>query len=273
MAKWLSEHPQMFVSSYKEPHYFNFDDRRVVNTLEYYESLFDGADDRHLAVGEASVWYLSSAVAVKNVLDYSPDAKFIAMFRNPVEMAPALHAELCYTGDETELDFEKAWDLQETRSSGKHVPASSWVPRRLQYGEACSLGTQLERLLQQVSNERVLTIFIDDLKVDPKAEYRRVLAFLGVPDDGRSEFPVHNAAKVRRWPVVARLASAIVRLKQFFGITGGLGLWRKVDSVNRVDGPRAPISGQMRDRLKSYFQDDIAKLQALSGKNLQQWLS
>ena len=42
LAAWLGEHPKVFMSSYKEPHYFNTDDKRVVDTLDYYRSLFFG---------------------------------------------------------------------------------------------------------------------------------------------------------------------------------------------------------------------------------------
>ena len=85
----------------KEPHYFNTDDQQCVATLGDYELLFVDATDQHIAVGEASVWYLSSTEAVRNILRYQPEARFIVMVRNPVEMAPALPAEMLLSGHES----------------------------------------------------------------------------------------------------------------------------------------------------------------------------
>jgi hypothetical protein len=273
LARWLSEHPQIFFSTYKEPHFFNTDDRRVVDTLAYYQSFFDQADSKHLAIGEASVWYLSSSTAVANLQDYSPDAKFIVMLRSPLEMAPSLHSELCFNGDETETDFAAAWRLQEQRRAGRDIPRTCWVPRRLQYGDACMLGRQLERLFVKVPRVRVLPILLDDLKQDPRKEYQRSLAFLGVPDDGRDQFPVHNAAKVRRWPALAQLPTVIMGFKRFLGISGGLGIWSRIDRANRTDAPRILVPPQMKGELADYFRSDIAVMERLLDRDLNHWLA
>ena len=93
------------MSPAKEPHFFNTDDKRSITSRDSYEALFRDAHADHAAVGEASVWYLYSAEAVKNIKDYAPDAKFIVMLRNPIDMAPALHEELIFTGFEDVEEF------------------------------------------------------------------------------------------------------------------------------------------------------------------------
>jgi len=128
VAVLLSEHPHIYMPQ-KEPHFFNTDHRRFLNSLEGYERLFARADARHRAVGEASVWYLSSASAVKNILDYAPEAKFIVMLRNPVEMAPSLHEEQVFTGRENVTDFAKAWALQDVRRRGHQLPVMVVEPK------------------------------------------------------------------------------------------------------------------------------------------------
>jgi len=118
MSIWLSEHPHIFMSPMKEPHFFNGDDRQAVGTLDRYEALFCSAREEHLAVGEASVWYLSSAEAVPAILRYQPEAKFVVMIRNPIEMAPSLHGEMVLSGHECEWRFSTAWTLQDERRQG-----------------------------------------------------------------------------------------------------------------------------------------------------------
>jgi sulfotransferase family protein len=135
LARWLGDHPNIFMAPQKEPHFFNTDDRRGVATLVEYEDLFRNAQREHVAVGEASVWYLSSSQAVRNILQYNPNARFIVMVRNPIEMAPALHGEMLISGLECIKDFSRAWNAQEERRQGLHLPALSWTQRRFLYGD------------------------------------------------------------------------------------------------------------------------------------------
>jgi len=202
LAAWLAAHPRIYMAPVKEPHFFNTDDRQGVSTLAEYDALFSQANDHHSAVGEASVWYLSSSAAVGNILRYQPDARFIVLLRNPVEMVPALHAEMVLSGHENVRDFRAAWDLQDARRQGRHLPLFTWARRRLLYGEACALGAQMERLLAVAARERVLPVVLDDMATDPSAEYLRVLRFLGVADDGRKDFPVRNRARVPQHPIL-----------------------------------------------------------------------
>ena len=117
----------MFVSRPKEPHYFCDDwDYYYApgeRSEEHYLRLFDDATDDHLAVGEASVWYLYSATAARNIAAFDPAMRVIVMVRNPVELVPSLHSQLRYMLDEDEPDPERAWDLQEARAAGERPAA------------------------------------------------------------------------------------------------------------------------------------------------------
>jgi len=271
LAAWLAEHPDIYMSPEKEPHFFNTDHKRYLNSLEGYERLFEGASDRHAAVGEASVWYLSSEDAVANILAYNPAARFIVMLRNPVEMAPSLHEEQVFTGREEVRDFATAWDLQEARKRGHDLPRLTWEPKHLLYGDMCRLGAQLERLFSRVPAERVKMIFIEDLR-DARGVYRDTLSFLGVTDDGRVQFEALNAAKKRRWPFLLHLPRLAIAFKHALGIEGGLGIWKHIDSRNRIERPRAPIDPAMRRRLTEYFAEDIRKLERVTGRDLSHWV-
>jgi Sulfotransferase domain len=271
LATWLGEHPNVFMSSYKEPHFFNTDDKRVVDSIDYYQSFFRGAGLQHRAIGEASVWYLSSTEAVRGILGFESEARFIVMLRSPVEMAPALHAEMLFTGMEDERDFATAWQLQAARRAGHKLPSSCSVPRRLFYADACSLGSQFERLLGMVPAHRVMPILLDDLRQNPRREYLRVLQFLEVIDDGRSDFAVKNAAKVRRWPFLVQLSRGVAAVRGRLGVRRGLGLWRRLDGMNRLDQRRQPLSPEFERTLKRYFAADVARLGRLLNRDLECW--
>jgi len=228
LATWLSEHPNVFMSAVKEPHFFNTDDRRFISTLEAYENLFRDASRSYWAVGEASV---SSTEAVQNILKYQPDARFIVMVRNPVEMAPALHAEMLVSGHENVHNFSAAWHYQEERRQGRQLPPLSWARRRFLYGDVCKLGAQLERLLSTVPASRVLAIVLDDISADTRGEYLRVLRFLGLKDDGRPDFAIYNKAKKMRWPSLTRVTFDMIQIKGRIGVNLGLNLLTEFPSL------------------------------------------
>lgn len=268
LARWLAEHPRIYMSPRKEPFYFDFDDcARQPLSLEEYEALFVEADDRHLAVGEASTRYLQSEVAVSEILNYSPDALFVVMIRNPVEMAYALHGQAVSSGGEPVKDFEKAWLLQDDRARGLHLPPDAREPKRFQYGQICKIGDQLERLYSEVSGERVHVVVLDDMKWNPRQEYLAVLKFLGVPDDGRVVFPVYNTARRARSHLLQRVLKIGADAKIALGIRWRPGLSR----LNRRSQPRPPLSDAMRERLQRYFAPQINKIEALSGLDLSAW--
>jgi hypothetical protein len=273
MAAWLGNHPHIFLPNIKEPHFFNTDDKQAVATWEAYESLFAAASQRHYAIGEASVWYLSSTVAVTNILKYQPQSRFIVMLRNPVEMAPALHAEMLLSGHENVGDFHTAWNLQEDRREGRHLPPLTWARRRLLYGDVCSLGAQLQRLNASVPANRIVTILLDDMAADPRREYLRTLRFLGVEDDGRATFNVHNRARTLRWPTLTKALFVTSQIKTRLGINLHLGVWERVSSVNIVESPRRPLSSETTDMLRQYFASDVALLSTLLDRDLQHWLT
>jgi len=278
MSKWLGDHPNIYMSPVKEPDFFNTDDGHSGRfSLRQYENLFSKAGENHIAVGEASAWYLFSREAVPNILRYNDKAKFIVMLRNPIEMAYSLHQQELYTGHENVRDFMVAWDLQAKRAKGLCIPKSCVEPKRLLYGLACKLGEQLARLYHHVPRERVLAIVLDDIKVNPRREYLKVLEFLGVPDDGRREFPVHNPAKRYRSPLLGRIITSLgntaLRVKLTAGIQGGIGILNPLRRLNTVKTHRAPLGREMWAKLAAYFEDDVRLLSELLDRDLSWWLS
>ena len=274
-AAWLAEHPKIYMSPLKEPHHFNDEEPDGIRNLREYESLFEGAGEQHVAVGEASVRYLYSGCAVSNILRYAPDARFIVMIRNPVEMAPSLHEQRLFSLNEDVQDFETAWKLQAERALGHFLPQGCLVPARLQYGAYCRLGEQLDRLLQKVPRERCKFILLDDIRRDPRAVYLDVLQFLGVPDDGRKSFPKMNVAKDRRSRAMARFITGLGRLKKRMGFSPvkGWGLLNRINRWNRAERPRPSISPTMKQVLIAYYRDDIRKMETILGRDLGKWLS
>jgi hypothetical protein len=269
------------MSEVKEPHFFAKDlgSYPRIKTLEDYTELFTRSTDRHSSVGEASVYYLRSAVALANIRAFNPEAKIIAMFRNPVDMVHSLHSQLLYWSEEVERDFEAAWRLQERRSRGLDLPPGSRGGFLVQYHEVGRFGTQTERVLSVFPAEQVKLILYDDFTASPASVYTDVVEFLEIPHDGRTEFPRINENKrarmswlrqlYRKPPVV--LKSTVRSLKQAVGDEEIAGLQKKIVELNTVKERRPPLSAEFRAELVNTFRDEVFLLSRLMNRDLSHW--
>lgn len=281
LYEYLRSHPNVFMSLHKEPHFFAKDlgDYPLIKSPEAYAELFAGAGERHCRVGEASVYYLHSATAISGIHDFDPKAKVIAMFRNPLEMVHALHAQLLYVGEETVPDFEAAWRLQARRARGLNLPPRCREAFLFQFAQLGQFGTQTQRLLSVFRPHQVKLILFDDFMVTPRRVYDEVVAFLGIPHNGRTEFPRVNENKraritwvkdlMRKPPPVLR--KGFRRFKQVVGV-GRLGrLKARLVGLNTVKERRPPLSPEFRAELVQAFHDEVGLLSRLLGRDLSHW--
>lgn len=273
LYRHLAMHPRVFMSAQKEPHHFNTDSGfRWVETLEAYESLFRDAPSTAQAIGEASVLYLHSAIAAANILRYQPRARFIAMVRNPLEMAPSWHRQALFDQQEDEPDFARAWALQAARAAGRHLPAHCREPAILQYRSICSLGGRLARLIETAGRERVHVIVHDDLRRSSEDIYRGVLDFLRVDAWLPPRFDVVNPARERRSPLLKRVSDSTARIKQRLKINRSFGALGRIDRWNTRSRPARAIPRSMRAELIEAFAGDVRLLARTIERPLDNWL-
>lgn len=281
LYRYLRLHPNIYMPAKKEPHFFARDlgAYPAIKTMEDYIALFMGAEPRHRRIGEASVYYLRSVVAIPNILAFNPEARIIAMFRNPVDVVHSFHSQLLYWSEEVVPDFETAWRLQERRSRGESLPHGSRGAFLLQYAEMARFGTQVERLLAVVPAEQVKLILYDDFAASPRRVYSEVVDFLGLPPDERTEFPRINDNKRAR---VAWLRNLIRKpppaLREVYrGVKSRVGR-KRLDAIRQgvierltVKERREPLSPAFRAELVDLFRDDVTLLGRLMGRDLRHW--
>ncbi len=274
LARYLIEHPKIFFPARKELHFFNTDMRsRMLHSEGEYYAYFSGAGPEHAAVGEGSVSYLYSDAAVPNILKAIPDARFIVMLRNPIEMMASWHAHLRHYGLEDTRDIERAWHKQEARRNGRGIPSFCADPSLLLYGQVCSAGWQLKRLYGRVPRDRVLVLFQDDLRADARSVYQMTLDFLGVQDDGRVEFGVHNQHfKPIRSQLVQVVIHFVSQFKLRFGINRSFGVLPLLYKFNTQGVKNEVINARFRSELAEYFRPDLEQLSELVGRDLSLWL-
>ncbi|MGH6945509.1 MAG: sulfotransferase family protein [Geminicoccaceae bacterium] len=286
LSKALARHPDVCFSDPKETHFFvkDFDGRAVDIALEYLDRFFPHRRQSHKTIGEGSVSYLYAPDAIQRVLTFDPNARFIAMVRNPVELVPSYHARMLFTLDENEPDLSRAWALQEERARGRQVPPKCRDPRLLLYGEVGRLGSHVGRLLELVPPASCRVIVFDDLAQDPIGVYRKVLDFLQIRDDGRTEFPNKNSHRAFRHSFLQQFVtnppSSIRKILRAESLhTWERRRWlmrairRRIKQRNTIKAERRAPDPAVLQMLRNHFRDDVARLSALLRRDLGHWLA
>jgi hypothetical protein len=190
LYEMLRRHPQIFMPELKEPLFFAEDLRsrfqnprggRLPQTLEEYLPLFAPAREDQL-VGEATSSYLWSQTAAANIAAARPDARIIAIFREPASFLRSFHLQLVQNHIETEKDFATAIALVDRRRAGEAIPPGSHRPQALMYTDHVRYAEQIGRFQAEFPPEQILTLIYEDYRSDNEGTVRRVLRFLGVDE-------------------------------------------------------------------------------------------
>ena len=262
----LRTHPDVFMSEVKEPHYFSYAGEGQphwgVQTPDAYRALFDGVQDE-TAVGEASTWYLYSETAAEQIQGAVPDARIIALLRDPVSRAYSSWSYRVQMGWESE-SFERAVKLErERRSAGE--------PWDVHYLNAGRYAAQVERYLRVFGPDQVRVLLFEDLISSPTTVVTEALQFIGVdPDEATVQANrVHNATAMPRWAGLTRfLKRGDVRsLARRVPAPLRRALADGLRSVNRRGRPR--LDPGLRQSLQDQFRPDVQRLGALLGRDLE----
>jgi hypothetical protein len=185
----LRRHPGIYMPACKEPWYFAPElhvrtpprPEGTPETLEQYLALFaDARADQR--VGEATAHYLWSREAAAAIADAQPDARVIAILREPASFLHSLHLQFLQTYVETESDLRRALELEAERREGRSIPRHTYWPTALLYSEHVRYVEQLRRFYDVLPPEQILVLVYDDFRADNDAFVRRVLRFLDVDD-------------------------------------------------------------------------------------------
>jgi hypothetical protein len=277
MHEMLGAHPQIFLPANKETQFLARDpgDRVAAGkrrpttrplTLAAYLSLFEqaGAEQR---AGEASTGYLRTPASAARIAALRPDARIIAMFRDPASFLRSFHLQLLQVNIETERDFARAISLESDRRLGLHVPRDCPWPQALYYAEHVRYVEQLSSYHELFGHERVLALIYDDFRRDNATVLREVLRFLEVDDSVEIEQTEANptvrvrsrraeelleAVTVGHGPV-SRTAKTVVKAI--------LPAGRRRDALaslkRQITAPPPPVDEQFMTELRRRFKPEV----------------
>lgn len=269
---YLGEHPGIFMSGVKEPHFFSWEDdgwpRWAVRDRDAYEALFADARPGQER-GEASTWTLYSEGAPNRIAQDIPDARFIVLLRNPPDRAFSNWAFNFGRGYDAIDTFEEALAAEPDRIA----EGSPWHHH---YVRAGLYHDQVKRYVDRFGPKRVLVLLFEDLRADVEAVVERAYDFLGVEPSFRPAVEtVHNKTYVPRSRWLHTFMWRANPVKSVFKTMIPSGVRARIGRQLRVRNRTAPskMEGPTRQRLNDVFRDDVARLSELIGRDLSSvWL-
>ena len=276
---YLKQHPEIFVSPIKQTNFFALEGQkpdfrgpaaRYINDTSVtdraqYESLFDGATTEK-AIGEASPTYMTHPHACGRIKQHLPDAKLIALLRNPIDRAYSAYMMKVRDGLEPARDFREAV-RDEARRDRERWASTGYVWKGFYYA-------QLKPYFGLFPRDQIRVYLFEEFTTQLQAVLRDIFQFLGVDDRFEPNLSTnHNASGVIRNPILRTL-------------------WTRSNSVRSTLRPLLPESvrhrlfqfvtrnlvkqqlpSDLRAELITTFREDVLKLQELLGRDLQHWLT
>jgi hypothetical protein len=172
----LTEHPLVRGAAAKELHFF---DNKFAEGVGWYRRCFsegEHVDGHRTITGEASPSYLFDQQVPQRMARIVPEAKLIALLRNPVDRAYSHYQMEVRRGKETR-SFEEATQEEMTSAEGQGniVDVSHAYLRRGLYAE------QLERFSFFANRDQLLVVKSENLFTRRLEVLERVLRFLKLP--------------------------------------------------------------------------------------------
>ncbi|MEM9214568.1 MAG: sulfotransferase [Cyanobacteria bacterium P01_F01_bin.150] len=285
--EYLKQHPDVYMSPLKETNFLSRDwsleepdkqkqrnerlrnqgRRECIDSIEKYRELFDGVTTE-TAIGEASPNYLFRPQAIAQIKKYVPEAKLIAILRNPVERAYS--------------DY-----LMHMREEIQGKPLSEQIACYHQHQSFTILkgfySQQLRLYWQQFDSRKIKVYLYDDLCADPIRMIQDMYDFIGV--DSSFQVDISQRKQVAKVPK-NRWFNQLLRTQNPIRTTAAAALKQLLPEITRQQIRTQLINWNSQDKrqvsllttgdrqqLLEIYRNDIQELQDLINRDLSQWLT
>ncbi|MFY0673455.1 MAG: sulfotransferase [Bacteroidia bacterium] len=287
LYEYLRQHPQVFMSDVKETNFFALEGKEVkaiddskeqtehypwaINNLNDYLKLFEDVKDEK-AIGEVSPMYLYNEQAPKNIYKRIPNAKIIAILRQPVERLYSRYMHLAREGREPSANFSDAFDEN-----------SVWWRRNDLVTEGF-YGTYLARYFDQFNADQIKVYLYDDLRRNEAEVVNDMFRFIGVDADFKptagEQFNKSGRIKNKKLDLLIGQNSILVRGANKFSpslvrkIKESKGLKKVVNRLRNKNLEKAPLSKELKNEMTSaIYKNEILLLEDLLKRDLKHWLA
>jgi len=275
------QHPEIYMSPIKEPNFFAFAEEppsfkapldreeggindKTISDPTVYKRLFDGAEPGQ-ARGEASHTTLYWPQSPANIQTYAPNAKLIAVLRNPVERAYSEYLHFVRDGYESLEQFEDALDAESDRI------AAQWAFGR--YVDRGRYYEQLRRFYDQFDPSQIRVYLFQELCRQPQVLVRDLYSFIGV--DPTFEPDLSRRVNKSGVPKSRLLQTTLATLQSFGSVVRPIlpeSLVDAVLSLRNANLEKPALKSSTQARLIEMYRDDVRSLEELLDRDLSHWL-
>lgn len=283
LYNYLAQHPEIYMSQVKEPGFFTLEGREIpeshwfetrgaysFTTLTEYSKLFAEVSSE-IAIGETSSAYFASIKATQRIRHYIPDAKLVAVLRNPADRLYSHFNFMVMLGRESQdihitVADQLALNLQNAESSGDHHN-HYYLVHGLYY-------KHLRRFYKYFLKEKIKVYLFEELRYETKKLLGDLFKFLEVDENFQVDHSTHhNPSGVFR----SQSFDWIIRNNPFRPlIEKSLKLELRDTIKSKLNlmnlKPAPPMPPDIRAILIDYYREDILKLQDMVDRDLSDWL-
>ena len=219
LHQFLGQHPEIYMSSVKEPHFFcadfHLESDRAYGRQRFFDfrnesaylQLFSRAKGVKIA-GESSTNYLYSQVAAEKIYNFNPDAKIIIILREPAKFLYSLHSHYVKFTEENEPDFLTALALETDRKQEKAISPRVISPSYLYYSQRVQYYQQVKRYCDRFSSEQIKVVIFEEFKSENKRIFREILELLAVDPNFTPEYEAINVNKEVKFKAINNLINS-----------------------------------------------------------------
>ena len=283
LHQFLGQHPEIYMSSIKEPHFFcsdfHLESDRAYGKKRFYDfrsesaylQLFSKARNVKVA-GESSTNYLYSHVAAEKIHNFNPNAKIVIILREPAKFLYSLHSHYVKFTEENEPDFLTALSLESDRREEKVLSPRVTSPSYLYYSQRVQYHQQVKRYFDRFKPEQIKVIIFEEFKSANERIFREVLEFLQVNPDFTPEYGAVNVNKEVKFKSVNNLInSPLIKSITKNLLSQEFNEFVRDNIVERFlwhQAPKASIPESIKMQLMEQYRPEVIKISELLDRDL-----
>lgn len=293
LHNYLNQHPDIFMSKVKEPHFFSHNELYAKGLGEY-SKFFEAGKDCNIR-GESSTGYMIFPHVIERIKENIPNPKFIFILRNPIDRAYSHY--LWLSGHESKT-FREAFltslDFQPDPNK-HHIQGVGFY-----YFHSGLYGKYIQKFLEAFGKDAVFILTLESLKSQPLSTLNKCCDFLNI-----SHFEEIKSLKLNKTILFRHRLIAKYYLK-LFGLSSenpknfsweSVYGWEpqnispvKQTILQKILQKAMPlkaaklvikkialrktyprITSEERSWIASYYKDDIQHLRQLTGMSFEDW--
>lgn len=281
LYEYLCRHPQVFMSTPKEPDFFALD-MNYNKGIEWYQNLFNSAQP-HQVGGEASTTYSrlhQHPKTVERLVKLLPDVKLIYVMRHPVDRAYSFY-RYRFKGSQQNPEFlAKRNELMTIRTFEEAIQQQS------EFLDSSDYLYQIERYLEYYPKDSLLCVLMEDLIEQPADTLSKICQFIGVDASidltQQGEVVANVGSDQPEWYVRKQLTGSLKSIPGISSLSGFLPkgikeqVYQMIRGLNYKQWKSAqyvppPMQPETRKMLLEKFREPNRKLAEFLNRDLSHW--